>query len=94
MPLHIIIQTERRTQPERMATPITTEVEQLHSLSYAGLPEDISDPQFVAVFEWDGAAPFVTVHKGDYAARNMGFLGWPDLTKEQYDALAVAADPA
>ncbi len=86
MPLHIIIQTERRTQPERMATQI---VEQLHSLSYAPLPEDITDPQFVAVFEWDGAAPFVTVHKGDYAARNMGFLGWPDLTKEQYDALAA-----
>jgi len=94
MPLHIIIQQERRTQPERMATPITTEVEQLHSLSYAPLPEDISDPQFVAVFEWDGAAPYVTVHKGDYSTKNMMYLDWPQITKEQYDALAAAADPA
>lgn len=60
---------------------------QLHSFSAAGLPENLDDPQFVMVAEWDGVSPYVIQHKGDYAARTMGYAGWPDLTKEQYDAL-------
>ena len=109
MTFHIIIQQERRTQPERMAIPIGTSVptgntvdtpmgsmpeyvagpEQLHTMSAAGLPENISDPQFVGVFEWDGSAPYIIQHKGDYASRTMGYAGWPSMTKEEHDALAV-----
>ena len=58
--------------------------EQLHSFSSATLPENLSDPQFVMVAEWDGSAPYVLQHKGDYASRNMGYAGWPEITKEQW----------
>lgn len=94
---HIIIAEERRTQPERMAQAISSTVqqgeeyvagpEQLHHMGT--LPEMLDDPQFVMVAEWDLQAPYVIQHKGDYAARTMGFAGWPDLTKEQYDDLQV-----
>ena len=103
MTFHIIIQQERRTQPERMAIPIGTSVStdniindmpeyvagpvQLHTHSAASLPESIDDPQYVGVFEWGGRAPYVIAHKGDYSARTMGYAGWPELTKEQFDAL-------
>jgi hypothetical protein len=89
MTFHITIQTERRTQPERMAQSI---LDQLHTHSYAGLPVNLSDPQFVMVAEWDGVSPYVICHKGDYSARTMEFYGWPDMTKEQFDAIP-AADP-
>lgn len=60
--------------------------EQLHTLSSENLADkDWSDPQFVGVFEWDLRSPFVIAHKGDYAARTMGYAGWPDLTQEQFD---------
>lgn len=45
------------------------------------------DPQIVAVFEWDCQSKYVIQHKGDYSARTMGYAGWPELTKEQFDAL-------
>lgn len=101
---HIIIQTERRTQPERMAIPIAkmeptgTTVEtpmgeqpeyvsgptQLHHMG--ALPENIDNEQFVMVAEWDGTSPYVIQHKGNYSARTMGYAGWPEITKEQYEA--------
>ena len=102
MTFHIIIQPERRTEPARMAVPISTSTPtgniindmpeyvagpvQLHTHSAASLPESIDDPQYVGVFEWDGQSPYIIQHKGDYSARTMGYAGWPDLTKEQYDA--------
>jgi hypothetical protein len=129
---HIIIQTERRTQPERMAIPI---LEQLHhmtaeklgvwtykqvpnpnvpptaeelaewleddpdyewpefvSVKDEFLPPDFSDPQFVMVVEWDGISPYVIQHKGDYSTRTMEYAGWPQITKEQHDAIQPA-DP-
>jgi len=81
---HIVIQQERRTQPERMAQSI---LDQLHTHSAAGLPANLDDPQFVMVAEWDGVSPYVVCHKGDYSARTMGYAGWPDMTKEQFDAI-------
>jgi hypothetical protein len=84
---HIIIQTERRTQHERMAIPI---LEQLHHMG--ALPENIDDEQFVMVAEWDGTSPYVIQHKGDYSARTMEYAGFPQITKEQYDAIQPA-DP-
>lgn len=61
--------------------------EQLHTMSHAAVPANIADPQFVGVFEWDGLAPYVIGHKGDYSAVTMRYAGWPEITKEQYDAL-------
>ena len=105
---HIIIQQERRTQPERMAQAISQSIatgntvdgmpefiagpEQLHHMGT--LPEMLDDPQFVMVAEWDLQASYVVVHKGDYTSRNMHFGGWPELTKEQFDALPAAAAAA
>jgi len=81
---HIVIQQERRTQPERMAQYI---LDQLHTHSAAGLPANIDDTQFVMVAEWDGVSPYVICHKGDYSTRTMGYAGWPEITKEQHDAI-------
>lgn len=71
--------------PEYVAGPA-----QLHTIGK--FPGDITNDQFVMVAEWDGSSPYVICHKGDYSARTMGYAGWPDMTKEQYDALP-AADP-
>lgn len=108
MTFHIIIQQERRTQSERMAQAISQSLPtgniindmpeyvagpvQLHTHSAAGLPANIDDPQFVGVFEWDGVSPYVIQHKGDYSTRTMGYAGWPDITKEQFDAM-LTPDP-
>ena len=97
MTFHIVIQQERRTPRQtqlgedrsRLAFDIS---EQLHTMSEAALPVNLDDPQFVGVFEWDLRSPYVIQHKGDYSAVTMRFAGWPELTKEQYDALA-AVDP-
>ena len=79
------IQGPMGDMPEYVAGP-----EQLHTMSDAGVPANIADAQFVGVFEWDGRAPYVIAHKGDYAAVTMRYAGWPDITKEQYDALPAA----
>lgn len=129
MSFHIIIQQERRTQPERMAQAISQSIPtgdgeyiagpvQLHIMAtraeiYSGriknalangweeialilqeqaamgVVPDFSDPQYVGVFEWDGQSPYIIQHKGDYASRTMGYAGWPSMTKEEHDALAV-----
>ena len=78
-----IVRDEDRS---RMAQSI---LDQLHSHSAAGLPVNLDDPQFIMVAEWDGQSPYVIQHKGGYSARTMGYAGWPSITKEQYDALAV-----
>jgi len=84
--------------PEYVAGPV-----QLHTSTSANLnlvvddeslPPDFSDPQFVMVAEWDLKSPYVIVHKGDYSARTMGYAGWPEYTKEEYDALPAPDTPA
>lgn len=99
---HIIIQQERRTQPERMAQAISSTVqqgeeyvagpEQLHHMGT--LPEMLDDPQFVMVAEWNLSDPYVVVHKGDYSKRNLQFGGWPEITREEYDAIPAATPAA
>ena len=93
MSYHIIISAERRTAQE---TPLGLDISrlaidsngQLHVCSDASLPDhDWSDSQFVMVAEWNLRSPYVLQHKGDYATRTLGCAGWPDLTKEQFDAL-------
>ena len=75
--------------PEYVAGPA-----QLHTHTAFNVLEAIDNPQFVMVAEWDLQAPYVTVHKGDYSKRNLHFGGWPELTKEQFDALPAAAPAA
>ena len=70
--------------PEYVAGPV-----QLHTHTVFSVLEALDNPQFIMVAEWDGVSPYVICHKGDYSARTMGYAGWPDLTKEQYDALAT-----
>ncbi len=102
---HIIIRQERRTQPERMAIAISKSEPtgntindmpeyvagpvQLHTHTGFNVLEALDNPQFVGVFEWDGVSPYIIQHKGDYSTRTMGYAGWPDITKEEYDALAA-----
>ena len=121
---HIIIQQERRTQPERMAQAISSTVQQgdeyvagpvmrhimasrgeiyagriktaiangdeaeallLQEQAAMGITPDFSDQQYVMVAEWNLSDPHVVVHKGDYAARNLQFGGWPSITREEWD---------
>lgn len=99
---HIIIQQERRTQPERMAQAISSPIqqgeefitgpEQLHHMGT--LPEMLDDPKFVMVAEGNLSAPYVVVHKGDYSKRNLHFGGWPVMAKEQFDEMAVTTPAA
>ena len=138
---HIIIQQERRTQPERMAFVMGSSIPtgntvqgpmgetqeyiagplQLHIMAtreeiYAGriktatangdelevlrLQEqmasgatpDFSDPQYVMVAEWDGNPNYVIQHKGDYSTKLRMYGGWPEITREEYDA--IPAPPA
>jgi len=74
------IQGPMGDMPEYVAGPV-----QLHTHSAAGLPENLDDPQFVMVAEWDGQSPYVIQHKGDYSARTMEFYGWPAITKTEFD---------
>jgi hypothetical protein len=75
-------ETVTNVDRSRLAIPI---LEQLHHMG--ALPENIDDPQFVMVVEWDGISPYVIEHNGDYSARTMEYAGWPQITKEQYDAI-------
>jgi hypothetical protein len=88
MALHIIINQERRTAQETPFGGLDTSrlaivaQDQLHTLSYAALPANLDDPQFVMVAEWDERSDFVIQHKGDYSARTMGYAGWPEEVME------------
>jgi hypothetical protein len=87
MALHIIINQERRTAQETSFGIDTSRLAidtagQLHTLSYAGIPENIDSEQFVGVFEWDERSDYVIAHKGDYGARTMGYAGWPEEVME------------
>ena len=57
------------------------------------LPPDFSAPQFVMVAEWDGVSPYAIQHKGDYAARNLSFAGWPEITKDSWDSQTKEETP-
>ena len=81
MTYQIIIAQERRTGERK--TPFT-ETGQLHCLSEAIGPKFETDDNIVYVAEWDGKAPYVTVLKGDHAARKLDFAGWPAITKDDY----------
>lgn len=73
------IATPMGALPEYVAGP-----EQLHTMSEAALPANIADAQFVGVFEWDGRAPYVIAHKGDYLAVTMRYAGWPEITQSEW----------
>ena len=43
--------------------------------------------------EWDGISPWVTVLAGDHSSLKMRYMGWPDCTKEEWDALHPVVPP-
>lgn len=51
--------------------------------------DSVDNPNLLYVAEWDGKAPFVTVLKGDHAARKLDFAGWPAVTRDEFDAPPV-----
>lgn len=98
MTFHIQIAEERRTATE---TPMGLDYsrlaivaeDQLITTTAESITSDyMHDPHFITVVEWDLRSPYVVQHKGDYSARTMGYAGWPDLTKEQFDAM-LTPDP-
>lgn len=97
---HTILAVERRTGSrttsianrasvpdgvDAQGTPKTRQgPEQLHSMGEK--VTNPNEPNITMIAEWDGVAPYVTVTKGDYSQINLAFMGWPMLTKEQFDA--------
>ena len=65
--------------------PIYVEVTQYHSMAPA-LQNPPDDNVLMAV-EWDCISPYVILHKGTYDIANMRFMGWPEITQEEWEAL-------
>ena len=98
--IHVIIKTERRK--DRLALPMNADIRTPNGKTVNGMPQfdvtlqppqlhtmgavinDMSNIEYAA--EWDGVSPWVNVLVGNIASLNMRFLGWPDLTKEDWDA--------
>ncbi len=101
---HTIIAVERRTGDRANSTAMSKMIPdgidadgkpkyrqsapQLHSMGSALTNKD--DANILMACEWDGIAPYVIAHKGNYADVTLRFMGWPEITKEEYDA----ANPA
>jgi hypothetical protein len=101
---HTIIAVERRTGDRANSTAMSKMLpdgtdaegkpkfkkgpEQLHSMGTA--LNNKNDTNILMACEWDGTSPFVIQHKGVYADVTMRYMGFPEITKEEYDA----ANPA
>jgi len=90
---HIQIAEERRTATE---TPMGVDYsrlaivaeDQLITTTAESITSDyMDDPHFITVVEWDLRSPYVVQHKGDWATQKVRGAGWPDITKEQFDAI-------
>jgi hypothetical protein len=100
--IHCVIKEERRKAPRQLAIEINNDLRTQTGTDAKGMPvyqitprpaqlhsmgtriDDEANILYCA--EWDQKAPYVTVIKGDMADLRMGFLGWPTVTKEQWEA--------
>lgn len=99
MNYHTIILTERRTGSRANSTAMSKMIPdgidaegkpkykqsapQLHSMGSALTNKD--DPNILMACEWDGTLPYVIQHKGNYADVTMRYMGFPEITKEEYN---------
>jgi hypothetical protein len=105
--MHIIIKQERRTT--RLALPMNADLRTPNGQTVNGMPQFDVTPQppqlhtqgakitdwtnVAYAAEWDGISPWVTVLAGDHSSLKMRYMGWPDCTKEEWDALHPVVPP-
>lgn len=87
MTYHVKIAVDRRSEERK--SPFT-DTGTIHCLG--DRIDSLEDENILMVVEWDQLSPYVICHKGDYSATDLRFAGWPEITKEEYDALP-APDP-
>ena len=78
---HVMIQTERRSEPRQLATVAN---EQLHTLGE--VVNHLDDPNILYAAEWDQVSPWLVLHKGSITDLKMSYAGWPSVTKDEWDA--------
>ena len=70
---------------DKNGMPIVTMTPQPPQLHTQG--EKITDPANIAYAAyWDGVSPYVDVSAGNIADLKRKYLGWPDITKEEWEA--------
>jgi hypothetical protein len=79
--IHIRIAQERRKEPRELAIVLQ---DQLHTMGLS--ITDLSSPQIVYAAEWDQVSPWITVLKGDRADLKLGYMGWPTVTRDEWEA--------
>lgn len=100
--IHCIINVERRKAPRQLAIEINNDLRTQTGTDAKGMPvynvtprppqlhsmgERIDDESNIAyAAEWDGKAPYVTVLKGSISDIKHAFMGWPMLTREEWQA--------
>lgn len=57
-----------------------------YELAWDEAEGDLTPPNAVQVCSWDGQAPYVTMITGTGPV-DIPFAGWPQITKEEYEAL-------
>ena len=89
---HVIIANELR-KGDRISPFTYTSADKRTQIYSIG--DSISDnPNVIYAVEWDQQSPFVVVHKGKLGDANMGFAGWPMVTKDEWEAQVKAQEQA
>jgi phage major head subunit gpT-like protein len=87
MTYHVVIKQERRQAPRQLAVSVHN---QLHTLGE--VVNDMSNIDYAA--EWDGKSPYLINEIGDRKTLKMRYLGWPEITKEEYEkTIAASSSP-
>jgi hypothetical protein len=81
---HVQVKEERRQSPEH-AKAIECNGK-LHSIGKRLDENFATDPQIEYAASWDGVAPYIELYKGKVADVDMFFLGWPTITKTEWEA--------
>lgn len=94
---HTVIAVERRTEMVEVLgqlVPVRVQAtdfaSQLHAKGEFLGGGYATDPQIIYAAEWDGQSPWITVLKGDNSTLMLRYAGWPEITKEEWNA----ANPA
>ena len=92
---HVIIEEERRTDDRKDRT--AKHDGQIHDMGqrvgyYRDTPdgkefvEDYNDPNIAYAASWNGIDPYIELHKGKVADLNLAFMGWPMITREEWES--------
>lgn len=94
---HCIIAVERRSAPRQLAWEANADIVTEASkgvFKITPMPPQLramgesvtDDPNVLAAIEWDQTSPWIIAHRGAQADFKVQLLGWPLLTKAEYDS--------